>query len=63
MIGPVTTDMTTVVKRKRDMVQREIDAHLHNYKMTGAELIMGNGRFVAPRTLEVHLNDGAGRAC
>src|ERR1700757_1252365 len=25
--GPVTTDMTTVVKRKRDMVQREIDAH------------------------------------
>ena len=50
--GPVTTDMTTVLKRKRDMVQREIDAHLHNYKTTGAELIMGNGRFVAPKTLE-----------
>jgi hypothetical protein len=41
--GPVTTDMATVVKRKRDMVQREIAAHLHNYKTTGAELIMGNG--------------------
>src|ERR1700756_1915990 len=59
--GPVTTDMATVVKRKRDMVQREIDAHLHNYKTTGAELIMGNGRFVAPKTLEVRLNDGGTR--
>ncbi|MBV9237327.1 MAG: FAD-dependent oxidoreductase, partial [Xanthobacteraceae bacterium] len=59
--GPVTTDMMTVVKRKRDMVQREIQAHLHNYKTTGAELIMGNGRFVAPKTLEVNLNDGGTR--
>jgi pyruvate/2-oxoglutarate dehydrogenase complex dihydrolipoamide dehydrogenase (E3) component len=59
--GPVTTDMATVVKRKRDMVQREIAAHLHNYKTTGAELIMGNGRFLAPKTLEVHLNDGGTR--
>ena len=59
--GPVTTDMATVLKRKRDMVQREIEAHLRNYKTTGAELIIGNGRFVAPKTLEVHLNDGATR--
>src|SRR5262245_23881246 len=59
--GPVTTDMATVVKRKRDMVQREIDAHLHNYRTTGAELIMGSGRFVASKTLEVHLNDGGTR--
>src|SRR6516164_9625681 len=59
--GPVTTDMATVVKRKRDMVQREIEAHLYNYKTTGAELIMGNGHFVAPQTLKVHLNDGGTR--
>src|SRR6516165_10029881 len=59
--GPVTTDMAVVVKRKRDMVQREIQAHLHNYQTTGAELIMGNGRFVAPKTLEVNLNDGGTR--
>jgi pyruvate/2-oxoglutarate dehydrogenase complex dihydrolipoamide dehydrogenase (E3) component len=59
--GPVTTDMASVVKRKRDMVSREIAAHLHNYKTTGAELIMGNGRFVAPKTLEVHRNDGGTR--
>jgi pyruvate/2-oxoglutarate dehydrogenase complex dihydrolipoamide dehydrogenase (E3) component len=56
--GPITIDMAAVVKRKRDMVEREVAAHLHNYKTTGAQLIMGNGRFVAPKTLEVHLNDG-----
>jgi pyruvate/2-oxoglutarate dehydrogenase complex dihydrolipoamide dehydrogenase (E3) component len=31
------------------------------YERTGAELIMGSGRFVAPRTLEVRLNDGGTR--
>ena len=59
--GHVTTDMATVRQRKRDMVNREIDSHLQNYKATGAELIMGTGRFVAPKTLEVHLNDGGTR--
>jgi pyruvate/2-oxoglutarate dehydrogenase complex dihydrolipoamide dehydrogenase (E3) component len=38
------------------MVEREIELHLHNYKTSGAELIMGSGRFVAPKTLEVHLD-------
>jgi pyruvate/2-oxoglutarate dehydrogenase complex dihydrolipoamide dehydrogenase (E3) component len=56
--GPVTTDMARVRQRKRDMVDREIALHLHNYKTSGAELIMGSGRFVAPKTLEVGLNDG-----
>jgi pyruvate/2-oxoglutarate dehydrogenase complex dihydrolipoamide dehydrogenase (E3) component len=56
--GRVTTDMATVRQRKRNMVNREIDAHLQNYKATGAQLIMGSGRFVAPKTLEVRLNDG-----
>src|SRR5262249_13443786 len=54
----VTTDMGAVRQRKRDMVNREIAAHLQNYKATGAELIMGSGRFMAPKTLEVQLNDG-----
>jgi pyruvate/2-oxoglutarate dehydrogenase complex dihydrolipoamide dehydrogenase (E3) component len=61
LTGDVTTDMRTVRQRKRDMVNREIAAHLQNYKATGAELIMGSGRFVAPRTLEVQLNDGGTR--
>ncbi len=59
--GPVETDMAAVRQRKRDMVNREIELHLHNYRTSGAELIMGSGRFVAPRTMEVRLNDGGMR--
>jgi pyruvate/2-oxoglutarate dehydrogenase complex dihydrolipoamide dehydrogenase (E3) component len=59
--GAVKTDMATVRQRKRDMVDREIALHLQNYKTSGAELIMGAGRFVAPKTLEVRLNDGGTR--
>ena len=59
--GPITTDMAKVCQRKRDMVEREIALHLENYKATGAELSMGTGRFVAPKTLEVRLNDGGAR--
>jgi pyruvate/2-oxoglutarate dehydrogenase complex dihydrolipoamide dehydrogenase (E3) component len=59
--GQVTTDMPIVRQRKRDMVKREVDFHLQQYKATGTELIMGSGRFVAPKTLEVHLNDGGTR--
>ena len=59
--GPVGTDMAAVRQRKRDMVNREIELHRRNYKATGAELIMGSGRFVAPKTLEVDLNDGGMR--
>src|SRR5262245_38111566 len=59
--GPVTIDMATVRQRKRDMVDRQIAAHLQNYQTSGAELIMGAGCFVAPKTLEVRLNDGGTR--
>src|SRR6201981_1360434 len=59
--GPVTTDMAQVRQRKRDMVNREVELHLQNYRTTGAELIMGSGRFVAPKILEVRLNGGGGR--
>ena len=59
--GPVTVDMAKVRQRKRDMVDREIALHLQNYKTSGAELIMGSGRFVAPKTLEVRLNEGGTR--
>jgi pyruvate/2-oxoglutarate dehydrogenase complex dihydrolipoamide dehydrogenase (E3) component len=61
MTGPVATDMARVRRRKRDMVNREVAAHLENYRVSGAELIMGSGRFIAPRTLEVRSDDGATR--
>ena len=61
MIGHVAIDMATVRQRKRDMVDAQIAGHLENYRTSGADLIMGSGRFVAPRTLEVGLNDGGTR--
>jgi len=59
--GPVTIDMAAVRDRKRRMVDHEIAVHLDNYKTSGAELIMGSGRFVSAKTLEVRLNDGGTR--
>ncbi|HEX9168102.1 MAG TPA: FAD-dependent oxidoreductase [Roseiarcus sp.] len=61
MTGLVKVDMAKVRQRKREMVQGLVDAHLKNYRASGAELIMGTGRFVAPKTLEVSLNDGGTR--
>jgi pyruvate/2-oxoglutarate dehydrogenase complex dihydrolipoamide dehydrogenase (E3) component len=59
--GPVKTNVDLVRKRKRDMVDREIALHLNNYKASGAELIMGTGQFIAPKTIEGSLNDGGTR--
>jgi pyruvate/2-oxoglutarate dehydrogenase complex dihydrolipoamide dehydrogenase (E3) component len=56
--GSVTVDMAKVRQRKREMVEGLIAVHLELYKKSGSELIMGSGRFVAPKTLEVRLNDG-----
>jgi pyruvate/2-oxoglutarate dehydrogenase complex dihydrolipoamide dehydrogenase (E3) component len=58
--GPVTIDIARVRQRKRDMVDRLRMADAEGYTASGAELIMGSGRFVAPKTLEVRLNDGRG---
>jgi pyruvate/2-oxoglutarate dehydrogenase complex dihydrolipoamide dehydrogenase (E3) component len=57
----VRTDMTKVRGRKQDMIDREIEAHLSLYEQTGAELIMGSGRFIGPKTIEVALNEGGTR--
>jgi len=59
--GSVATDMKRVLARKRDMVDGLIAMHLDQYKASGAELIMGTGRFIAPKTIEVNLNDGGTR--
>jgi pyruvate/2-oxoglutarate dehydrogenase complex dihydrolipoamide dehydrogenase (E3) component len=61
MSDAVRIDMAKVRERKRAMVDRDIAVHLNAYKTSGAELIMGSGRFVAPKTLEVQLNDGGTR--
>ena len=60
-LGTVVTNMKGVQRRKRKMVDELIKVHLTRYEDSGAELIMGVGRFVAPRTISVALNDGAAR--
>jgi pyruvate/2-oxoglutarate dehydrogenase complex dihydrolipoamide dehydrogenase (E3) component len=57
----VTSDMATVLRRKRDMVSHEVDLHLQKLRASGTELIVGGGRFVAPKTLQVRLRDGGTR--
>ncbi len=61
LTGPVTIDMEKVRQRKREMVAGLVDLHRDLFKASGAELIMGSGHFVAPKTIEVHLNDGGTR--
>ena len=56
-----TIHMPAVRDRKRKMVTGLVDMHLENFEKSGAELILGSGRFVGPRTLRVALNDGTTR--
>src|SRR5580704_350629 len=50
--GSFAVDMAGVRARKREMVDGLVQMHLDRYKASGAELIMGTGRFVAPKTIE-----------
>jgi pyruvate/2-oxoglutarate dehydrogenase complex dihydrolipoamide dehydrogenase (E3) component len=58
---PFTVDMIAVRKRKRRMVSFWNAAYMENYKKTGAEFILGAGRFAGPKTLEVTLPGGKTR--
>src|SRR5499427_4526976 len=52
------SDMATVRKRKREMVDGLVAMHLGRYTASGAELVMGEARFIGSHTLEVRLNEG-----
>src|SRR5712671_4332625 len=54
-------NMADVRERKRKMVRGLNDMYMENYRNTGAEFILGTGRFLAPRTVEVILADGTTR--
>lgn len=60
--GEIVVDMKTVRQRKRSMVEKSVAVHLERYKASGTELILGEGRFVAPKTLEVKSQDGSRRS-
>src|SRR5712692_6382923 len=54
-------NMPAVRERKRKMVTGLVDIHLDLYKKSGAELVMGFGRFVGPQTIEVTSAEGTTR--
>jgi pyruvate/2-oxoglutarate dehydrogenase complex dihydrolipoamide dehydrogenase (E3) component len=54
-------NMSGVRDRKRKMVEGLVDMHLANFKASEAELLIGSGRFIGPKTIEVALADGGTR--
>jgi pyruvate/2-oxoglutarate dehydrogenase complex dihydrolipoamide dehydrogenase (E3) component len=56
-----TIEMAGVRDRKRKMVVGLNEMYMENYRKTGAVFILGAGRFVAPRTVEVTLADATTR--
>jgi pyruvate/2-oxoglutarate dehydrogenase complex dihydrolipoamide dehydrogenase (E3) component len=59
--GEFAVDMRVVRERKRKMVSNWNRVYMGNYKTSGAEFILGSGRFVGPKTLEATLPDGTRR--
>jgi pyruvate/2-oxoglutarate dehydrogenase complex dihydrolipoamide dehydrogenase (E3) component len=55
------TSMNGVQARKRAMVDSLRQLHLERYRASGAELIMGEARFVGERTVDVRSADGGQR--
>ncbi len=53
--------MVGVRERKRAMVAKQVQAHLELFNKTGAELILGTGRFAGPKTVEITQPDGTTR--
>ena len=61
MTAAVHVDMARVLARKREMVDGLVAMHRELYQASGADLIMGEGKLTAPKTLEVSLNAGGTR--
>ena len=60
-LSSTSINMVGVQRRKRKMVDDMVNIHLDRYKASGAELIMGEARFIAPRAVEVTLTSGGTR--
>jgi pyruvate/2-oxoglutarate dehydrogenase complex dihydrolipoamide dehydrogenase (E3) component len=61
-VSGARTNMPNVLARKRKMVDDEVAAHLALYRRARTDLVLGEARFVAPKTIEVTLKDGGTRA-
>src|SRR5437764_702772 len=54
-------DMSAVRQRKREMVTGLVEMHDQRFRDSGVELLRGEGRFIAAKTLEVQLDSGETR--
>ena len=59
--GDWKVEMPAVRDRKRKMVDGMVALNHQRYRESGAELVMGQGRFVGPKTIEVATADGGTR--
>lgn len=59
--GQWSVDMAGVRARKQKMIDGLQELHLNNFQKSGAEIVMGFGRFTAEKTLEVELRAGGTR--
>jgi pyruvate/2-oxoglutarate dehydrogenase complex dihydrolipoamide dehydrogenase (E3) component len=57
----LSVDMAAVQRRKRTMVAELREIHASHTQASGAELIYGTARFIAPHTVDVEFRDGATR--
>ena len=58
-IDSLAINMNRVQRRKRMMVEEQSRIHEELNAASGAEIIIGEARFVAPKTVDVDLGDGA----
>ena len=59
--GDWRVDMAGVNARRQKLVDGNVQVHLANFAKSHAEIVMGFGRFVAEKTVEVALNAGGTR--
>lgn len=59
--GSLEIDRAGIVRRMQEMIAGLTRLHLDNFKASGAELLMGDAKFVGPRTVNVILIDGTSR--
>jgi pyruvate/2-oxoglutarate dehydrogenase complex dihydrolipoamide dehydrogenase (E3) component len=59
--GPIHVDMHGVARRKQQMVDGLHELHMKLFQQSGAEILMGEARFIEPATVQVTLNAGGTR--
>jgi pyruvate/2-oxoglutarate dehydrogenase complex dihydrolipoamide dehydrogenase (E3) component len=59
--GATVVDMPAVAARTAGVVKGMVDLHRRLFAESGFELVIGEGRFVAPRVIEATLPDGTTR--